>query len=31
VPVARAAFEKVESFDATARGTGGFGSTGRVG
>jgi dUTP pyrophosphatase len=31
VPVARAAFEKVESFDATTRGTGGFGSTGRVG
>jgi dUTP pyrophosphatase len=31
VPVARAAFEKVERFEATARGTGGFGSTGRAG
>jgi dUTP pyrophosphatase len=29
VPVIRAAFEKVETFDATARGEGGFGSTGR--
>ncbi len=31
VPVARAAFERVERFEATARGTGGFGSTGRAG
>lgn len=31
VPVVRAAFEKVETFDATARGEGGFGSTGRTG
>ena len=31
VPVARAAFEKVERFEATARGIGGFGSTGRAG
>jgi len=31
VPVARAAFEKVERFEATARGAGGFGSTGRAG
>jgi len=31
VPVVRAAFEKVERFEATARGAGGFGSTGRVG
>ncbi|MFZ9734922.1 MAG: dUTP diphosphatase [Burkholderiaceae bacterium] len=29
VPVVQAAFEKVETFDATARGEGGFGSTGR--
>ena len=31
VPVARAAFEKVACFEATARGAGGFGSTGRAG
>ncbi|MBM3375604.1 MAG: dUTP diphosphatase [Betaproteobacteria bacterium] len=31
VPVAQAAFEKVDTFDATARGEGGFGSTGRAG
>lgn len=31
VPVVQAVFEKVETFDATARGEGGFGSTGRVG
>jgi dUTP pyrophosphatase len=31
VPVVQAAFEKVEGFDATSRGTGGFGSTGRKG
>ncbi|MEY3670307.1 MAG: dUTP diphosphatase [Burkholderiaceae bacterium] len=31
VPVAQATFEKVENFDATARGEGGFGSTGRAG
>lgn len=31
VPVAQAAFEKVGTFDATARGEGGFGSTGRAG
>jgi dUTP pyrophosphatase len=31
VPVVQAAFEKVETFDATARGQGGFGSTGRKG
>jgi dUTP pyrophosphatase len=29
VPVAQAAFVRVESFEATARGVGGFGSTGR--
>lgn len=29
VPVVQAAFERVESFDLTARGAGGFGSTGR--
>ena len=29
VPVVRAAFRRVESFDASARGEGGFGSTGR--
>jgi dUTP pyrophosphatase len=28
VPVLQAAFERVESFDASARGEGGFGSTG---
>jgi dUTP pyrophosphatase len=31
VPVVQAVFEKVETFDATARGEGGFGSTGRTG
>jgi dUTP pyrophosphatase len=31
VPVVQAAFQKVETFDATARGEGGFGSTGRAG
>ena len=31
LPVVQAAFEKVEMFDATARGEGGFGSTGRAG
>jgi dUTP pyrophosphatase len=31
VPVVQAVFEKVETFDATARGEGGFGSTGRAG
>lgn len=29
VPVVQARFERVESFDASARGSGGFGSTGR--
>jgi dUTP pyrophosphatase len=29
VPVVHAAFERVESFEASARGEGGFGSTGR--
>jgi deoxyuridine 5'-triphosphate nucleotidohydrolase len=30
VPVIRAAFEVVESFEATSRGAGGFGHTGRA-